>query len=243
MNKWLFNEFRHCGVDYSDAAAVSRYDKEHQKFRNFDRELAELLDKLALPHPETMTLIDLGCGTGAFSVAAAGHFKKIYAVDVSDAMLDCARDKIRERDIGNVEFVSGGFLTYEYRHEPADMVVSKAALHHLPDFWKQIALLRINEMLKMDGIFYLFDIVFHFPPAVYEERIKSWIAGFESIAGGKFAAEVETHIRDEYSTFDWVMKEMLERAGFAIDRIDSPDGMQTEYFCRKCDIAMEKKLV
>jgi len=233
MKEWTFNEFKHCGVDYSDAAQAAVYDEEHQKFRNFEQEVADLLKALALDKPETMTLIDLGCGTGAFAVAAAKHFKKIYAVDVAEAMLDCARKKAMGQGITNIEFVNSGFLNYEHEAGTADMVFSKAAFHHLPDFWKQAALLKMNKMLKPGGILYLFDIVFHFPPETYEEKINGWISGFEKIAGPEFKKEVETHIRDEYSTFNWIMEGMLSRAGFAIDKIVTPDGIQTEYFCRK----------
>jgi putative AdoMet-dependent methyltransferase len=40
-----------------------------------------------------------------------------------------------------------GFLNYEHNGPPLDMIVSNLALHHLPDFWKMIALKRIHEML------------------------------------------------------------------------------------------------
>lgn len=30
--------------------------------------------------------------------------------------------------------------------------MTRVALHHLPDFWKQVALLRMNAMLKMGGM-------------------------------------------------------------------------------------------
>lgn len=232
-NTWQFNEFKHCGVDYSDPAHAAEYDEEHQKFRNFEKETADLLKVLALDRPETMTLIDLGCGTGAFAIAAAGHFRKIYAVDISGAMLELARKKARERNISNIEFVNSGFLSYEPPALAADIVLSKAALHHLPDFWKQTALLKMNRMLKAGGILYLFDVVFHFPPEAYEEKINGWISRFEKIVGPNFIKEAEIHIRDEYSTFNWIMEGMLNRAGFAIDKVVAPDGMLTEYFCRK----------
>lgn len=53
----------------------------------------------------------------------------------------------------NIEFIQSGFLTYEHQSEPVDLIFTKAALHHLPDFWKQIALLRLNQMLKMGRAF------------------------------------------------------------------------------------------
>jgi putative AdoMet-dependent methyltransferase len=233
MNEWTFNEFKHCGVDYSDPAQAAVYDEEHQKFRNFEQETIDLLNNLSLDTPEKMTLIDLGCGTGASSIAASKHFKKIYAVDISEAMINCARKKAQEQGITNIEFINSGFLSYEHKFEPADIIISKAALHHLPDFWKQTALLKMNNMLKINGILYLFDIAFHFPPAEYEEKINNWISHFEKVAGNKFKKEVQTHIKEEFSTFSWIMEEMLNKAGFTIDKIVTPDGMLTEYFCRK----------
>ena len=235
MNEWMFNEFKHCGVDYSDVSQASNYDEEHQKFRNFDQEIIDLLNNLSLDNPKEITLIDLGCGTGASSIAASKYFKKIYAVDVSEAMIDCARNKAKKQGIMNIEFINSGFLSYEHKFESADIVLSKAALHHLPDFWKQIALLKMNKMLKMDGILYLFDIVFHFPPSEYKEKINNWISNFEKVAGSKVKKEIEIHIKEEFSTFNWIMEEMLSKAGFAIDKIVTPDGMQTEYFCRKAE--------
>ena len=232
MNDWIFNEFVHCGVDYSDTAMADGYDDEHQKFRNYKQEVLDLLKNLSLDAPEKMTLIDLGCGTGAIAIHAAGHFKKVYAVDVSEKMLACAREKAAEKRIGNVEFVNSGFLNYTPA-ESADIVLTKVALHHLPDFWKQIALLNINKMLKPGGILYIFDVVFHFSPAEYETRINNWIGASEKIFGEKLKQEIKIHIRDEYSTFNWIMEEMLKRAGFVVEKVNTPDGMITEYFCKK----------
>jgi hypothetical protein len=59
------------------------------------------------------------------------------------------------------------------------------------------------------------------------------ISGFEKTAGKAFRQEVETHIRDEYSTFRWILDGMLERAGFATEECRSEDGFVTEYACRK----------
>jgi ubiquinone/menaquinone biosynthesis C-methylase UbiE len=235
MNEWTFNEFKHCGVDYSDTTQAAHYEEEHQKFRNFEQEIIDLLNNLSLDNPQKMTLIDLGCGTGATSIAASRYFKKIYAVDVSEAMINCARKKTKEQGIKNIEFINSGFLSYEHKFESADIVLSKAALHHLPDFWKQIAFLKINKMLKMNGILYLFDIVFNFPPLEYEEKINNWISHFEQIAGRKVKKEIEIHIKEEFSTFNWIMEGMLSKAGFNIEKINTPDGMQTEYFCRKSE--------
>jgi len=233
MNNWIYDEFRHCGVDYSNIKQAEIYDKQHQKFRNYEKEVADMLNYLALDNPQNMTLIDLGCGTGATAIYASKHFKKIIAVDVSEVMISQAKRKAEQENISNIEFVNSGFLSYEHKTERIDLVLTKAAFHHLPDFWKQIALMRMNKMLKKGGILYIFDVVFHFQPADYITTINKWISGFEMKAGKEFKAEVETHIRDEFSTFSWIMEGMLVKAGFKIEKSRTEDGFVTEYLCKK----------
>ena len=232
MNNWLYDEFKHCGVDYSTAKQAEIYDKEHQKFRNYEREFKEMMEFLELQNTEDKTIVDLACGTGATSIFAARLFKTVYAVDVSEAMIEMAKKKL-DKNVHNLKFVNAGFLSYEHNGNPVDLVVTKAALHHLPDFWKQIALLRMNRMLKMDGLLYIHDVVFLFKPQEYTTKINSWISELEKIVSKEFVSEIEEHIRKEYSTFGWILKGMLEKAGFIVEKCKSKDEIVVEYVCRK----------
>ncbi len=232
MPNWQYDEFKHCGVDYAKAEQAEAYDERHQKFRNYEQEFHDMLDFLDLNDTREMSLIDLGCGTGATAIYAAQSFERVYAVDVSEVMIVQARRKV-DASQTNLTFIQAGFLTYEHADDPVDLVMTKVAFHHLPDFWKQIALLRMNRMLKSQGLLYLHDVVFQFEPQDYIERISGWIEGFVKVTGEKFQPEVETHIRDEYSTFGWILEQMLDKAGFAIEQSRSPDGFITEYACRK----------
>jgi putative AdoMet-dependent methyltransferase len=232
MDNWFYNEAKQCGVNYSDMNLAAQYDEKHNKFRNYEKEVNYLINELSLNNSKNMTLIDFGCGTGAFSVNASKYFKKIYAVDVSEAMIYQAKKKTKPQK-NNITFINSGFLSYEHTEDPVDIIISSAALHHLPDFWKQIALLRINKMLKLNGIFYLFDIVFQFEPTLYKEKINNFISDFTVKAGNDFKSELEIHIREEYSTFDWIMKGIIKNAGFKIERSKSNDGFSTEYICIK----------
>lgn len=232
MSTWTYDEFAHCGVDYADAKQAEGYDEQHRKFRDYEREFAAMLAFLELRDTAGLTLLDLGCGTGATALLAAKVFRRVYAADVSPAMIAQARRKAGGA-APNLVFVNAGFLSYEHQGEAVDLVATKAALHHLPDFWKQVALLRINRMLKPGGLLYLHDVVFQFPAPEYAARIDAWIGGFEKVAGSEFRREVETHIRAEYSTFGWVLQGMLERAGFAVEKSRSADGFVSEYACRK----------
>ena len=49
-------------------------------------------------------VIDMGCGTGAFALYAAKKCRKIYAVDVSKAMLEYIRQKSQKAGLNNIDF-------------------------------------------------------------------------------------------------------------------------------------------
>jgi cyclopropane fatty-acyl-phospholipid synthase-like methyltransferase len=213
----LFDELAHAGPEHVDAGRVAGYDAK----AGFDADAEDevrLLRELGLG-PES-TLVDLGAGTGTLALAAAGAFARVVAVDVSPAMVAAARAKVAERGVANVESVQAGFLTYEHRGGPADAVYSRNALHHLPDFWKAVALERIARMLRPGGILRLLDIVFSFEADEAERRVAHWL---DNATWPR--AELEAHMRDEHSTFSWVLEQMLERAGFEI--------AETEYDARR----------
>jgi len=227
--KWQYDEMKHAGVDYNSPAQVEAYDKNHQKFRNYQKGTEAIIQALELG-PEH-TVIDMGAGTGAFALHAARYCKRIHAVDVSKAMLDYARQKAQKAGIQNIVFCHGGFLTYEHRAEPVDAIVCVGVLHHLPDFWKLIGLRRTIEMLKPGGKLYLFDVVFPANMTDYKSRFDDWVQSTAENIGTDFALEVETHIRDEYSTYDWIMQGLLERAGFQIEKNQHMDRFGTIYIC------------
>lgn len=181
-------------------------------------------------------VIDLGAGTGQFALAAAGSVRKVIAVDVSPVMLDHLRAKLGASGVDNVACVAGGFLTYEHGGEPADLLYTRLALHHLPDFWKARALVRMAEMLKPGGILRLSDVVYGFEPAEAEARLEDWMSKMasDSVEGGWTRAELEEHVRDEHSTFTWLLEPMIEKAGFAIEQADySDDLIFAHYRCVK----------
>jgi hypothetical protein len=119
----------------------------------------------------------------------------------------------------------------------ADAVYSRYALHHLPDFWKGVALTRLRGSLRSGGVFRLWDIVYSFEPAAAAERIEAWCstaaASVASLDREWVRAELEEHVRDEHSTFTWLLEPMLERAGFDIEDVQySDDGMSARYVAR-----------
>jgi putative AdoMet-dependent methyltransferase len=206
---WHYDEMRQVGTNFEDAAEVATYD-DRQGID--DPGHVAILDRLQVASGTRM--VELGCGTGWLSIRAAQRGATVTAVDVSAAMLAAAH-RNAERESAEVRFVRGGFLTYEPQ-APADVAVSCFALHHLSDFWKQTALLRVAALLAPNGKFFLRDVVFSFPAEEYAAQAERWLQDMTEHTAGWSREAVETHLRDEHSTYAWIMRGMLERAGFTV---------------------------
>jgi putative AdoMet-dependent methyltransferase len=228
---WTYDETMPAGVDYRDVAEAQKYDEIHQRFRDYEKAAEMIVKRLGLG-PDS-TVIDMGAGTGAFAVYAAKYCKRVYAVDVSEAMLAVCRSKLKEAGLENVVCRVGGFLTYEHKDELVDAMVSVAVLHHLPDYWKQVGLKRAAQMIKPGGRLLLFDIVFPSENEDLAQVLEGWIGSIRDNSGVELAQEAEVHLRDEYSTYDWIMEGLLERSGFQIDEAEYDEGFQTTYVCTR----------
>jgi putative AdoMet-dependent methyltransferase len=226
---WQYHEPDHPGADFDAIAEI--YDRNMKKARDVYGEIEEILDFLDLKPDHT--ILEIGTGTGEFAMAAARCCARVYAVDLSSGMLKYAEKKAASRDIKNVDFLQAGFLTYEHQGDPVDAVVTQIALHHLPDFWKQIALFRIAGLLKDGGKFCLRDVIYSFEISEYKEYFEKFIAQASIRGGDEFARIMSYHVKNEYSTLDWIMQEMIERAGLDVIRADHKHGFFGLYLCAK----------
>lgn len=229
--EWLYNEMKQVGVDYTDTKEVQAYDPGMQKLRNTKKEAEDFINYVGLTAEQAV--LEFGAGTGELSIEIARHCKMVYAVDISPVMLEIARNKAESHDINNIKYCHAGFLTYEHQGEPVDVIVSQLALHHLPDFWKLVALQRINAMLKKGGKLFLRDTVYSFAAEDYKGFFDNLLNGIEQVAGEELALDTKIAIRDEFSTCDWIMEGLLKRAGFAIDTMNYQDGFLAVYVCTK----------
>ena len=229
--QWQYDEMRHAGTDYNSLDEVRVYDERMSRLRDTDAETKQAMDFLAPKGGEV--LVEFGCGTGRLAVETSKRCKKVHAVDISPIMLKYAAEKAGAAGCGNIEFVHAGFLTYEHKGEGPHAAVSQIALHHLPDFWKQVALKRIADMLVPGGRFFLRDLVFSIPLERHEKALGYEVEEVARKGGEDFRVSFTRHLRDEYSTFDWIMEEMLYRAGFDIVEAAYGDHLIAAYGCVK----------
>jgi 2-polyprenyl-3-methyl-5-hydroxy-6-metoxy-1,4-benzoquinol methylase len=218
---WYYNERRRIGLDSAVAAIYDRH--------NCDRRARAALTTLGVR--PGWRVADIGCGNGVLACEAALMGAEVDAIDISPAMLALAEIQARDRKIA-IRTQSAGLLSFAYQPDSYDLIVSEFTLHHLPDFWKAVALSRIFAALKPGADFYLRDIVFVATPDGVERDIEQW-ADF-SIKNHDFDRDsVITHMRDEYSTFGWVIERMLADAGFTLVSVDYHAPLHGTYLLRK----------
>ena len=230
-NKWQYNELQQIGVDYANVEEVEKYDIRMQKLRDIKAEVNRLVE--ATGPTQSSKILELGTGTGEFAAALAQLCQKVVAVDVSPVMLEYAKKKAASREIKNIEFHHAGFLTFDESPEQFDIIFTQLALHHLPDFWKSIALKNIYNLLKKGGKFFVKDVVYPASVENYTLFFNAIIEGIESSAGAEFTKEIIEHIKKEYSTLDWILEEMLKKAGFSILETNVDNGFIYTYLCEK----------
>src|ERR1700753_3047392 len=140
---WYYNERRQIGLDH---AVASIYDADD------DREARSRATLITLGVEKGWRVADIGCGSGVMACEAAELGADVDAIDIAPAMLALAELEARDRKL-SIRTQSAGLLSFAYAPNSYDLIVSEFTLHHLPDFWKVVAMSRIYSALKPGGCF------------------------------------------------------------------------------------------
>lgn len=99
------------------------------------------------------TVLDVACGTGNLTLTAqvyAGPSGKVYGIDAAPEMIEVAREKASRSGLA-VIFQVGLAEQLEFAGGTFDVVISRLAIHHLPDDLKRKAFAEILRVLKPGG--------------------------------------------------------------------------------------------
>lgn len=103
-----------------------------------------------------MTVLDLGCGSGAFTTfvaRAVGKQGKVYAVDIQPKMLQQLERKLAKpenQDIKNIELKQASAYELPFENGTLDLVYMVTVLQEIPDRGKTLR--EIRRVLRPGGI-------------------------------------------------------------------------------------------
>src|SRR3981081_3761257 len=145
---WYYNERRQIGLDSAVASIYDRHD---------DSDLRARAALTMLEVQRGWRIAAIGRGQGSVACGAPRVAPEVAAIDFSPAMLALAELRARDRKVA-IRTQPAGLLSFAYQPNSYDLIVSEFTLHHLPDFWKAVALSRIFCALKPGSSFYFRDI-------------------------------------------------------------------------------------
>ena len=103
-----------------------------------------------------MQVLDLGCGSGAFTTfvaRAVGEKGKVYALDIQTDMLKQLERKLsrpENKDIRNIKLIEGNAYELPFEDNSLDVVNMVTVLQEIPD--RNKTLQEVKRVLKPEGV-------------------------------------------------------------------------------------------
>ncbi len=144
-------------------------------FDNPFRKLIHNPQKLFSPYVNPgMTVADIGCGMGYFSIGLArmvGESGKVYSVDIQQKMLDILMKRARQRNVDHL--IQPRLATNDHLNIDAqlDFVLASWMVHETSDI--DLFFNQISSILKPHGLFFMTEPKMHISRKQFEEEIKS----------------------------------------------------------------------
>jgi SAM-dependent methyltransferase len=120
---------------------ADRYDRQLEPF-------TQALLERARPDPDRVVL-DVGCGSGATTLAAAATAERAVGVDLSQPLVELARRRARAARITNAEFVIADAQIHDFAAGTFDVLISRFGLMFFDDPVR--AFTNIRRSLKDDA--------------------------------------------------------------------------------------------
>ena len=100
-------------------------------------------------------IIDVGCGSGRFTIALAQMgVKEIVGVDLGESGIKIGEEFARKLNLKNIKFIKNDILSLPFDDESFDFVFSKGVLHHTGNLEKGLD--EYHRVMKKGGIGYLY---------------------------------------------------------------------------------------
>jgi len=182
------------------------------------RACANLVVEHAAPRPDD-TVLDLGTGTGVIALALAPDAGRVIGRDISEGMLERAREKATDEGLDTVTFGEGRFRDPGVPADvEIDVVVSNFAMHHLSDAEKREAIDVIAALEPRR--FVLGDVLFFgepdpaepfYSPAVDDPATVGTLA--DALTDAEFVLTAVEQVHEQVGVL------AAERAGSGVDRV------------------------
>ena len=119
----------------------------------YNKSLIKVLELIKTQSPKNGTLLDIMCGPGYLlgKIAVERSDLKLLGVDLDERYIVFSKDKYP-----SIKFEVGDTLTWTPK-ELFDVVICTGSIHHIPYEKQDLAIKRISEMVKPQGLVIISD--------------------------------------------------------------------------------------
>lgn len=148
------------------------------RFRLWFHNPRKLLKKLIRP---SMTVLDLGCGTGYFTLEAArllNNNGKVIAADVQQGMLDILKQKLKNSELGGIIEIHKCQEDRLNLSEKVDFILAFYAFHEMKYIDNIIS--DLTKIVKPETKVFIAEQIIHVPKPIFNtiiDKLKN--KGFE----------------------------------------------------------------
>ena len=138
---------------------------------------------------ENQTVLDFGCGPGAYAIPAAklvGKNGKVYALDKNEEALE----ELKKERIENVETILSSDLKTGLEDESVDVVLLYDAIHLIENWATLFA--EIRRTLKSDGLVSIYPM--HIET---DELLRQMRESYFSLAAEKYEGNILNFVKSE----------------------------------------------
>ena len=179
---------------FTDRATAERYDKEVGKWmRNVSKSFISMAKKWGITEGR---VLDVGTGTGLLALEFAKSIPgvKVTGLDLSDTVLELAREKLQKSDTPlKVSFEKGDAEDIPLEDDTFDLVVSSNTLHLIKNPIRMFD--EIHRVLKPEGRF------------IVSDHRRSWLGIFSAHIRASFSPEEVKDLLRRSELQNWAVKD------------------------------------
>ena len=188
----------------------ARFDQDVERFSNLETGHTAFVDSLLMLNlmteaaaavtPHASALLDIGCGAGNYSLKMLGALPNlnITLTDLSQPMLDRARERVASVTRGAVTTIQSDIRDLELGAEQFDIILAVAVFHHLRTDEEWYAVFeKCLIALKPGGALWIADMVKHDIASIQALMWTRYGEYLVNLRGEAYRDQVYAYIEDE----------------------------------------------
>jgi tRNA (cmo5U34)-methyltransferase len=182
-------------------------------------------------------LFDVGCGAGNFTLRVLNLVSPLDCtlVDLSQPMLDRARQRVSAAASGKVQTIQSDMRMLDFAPASFDIILAGQTLHHLrEDAQWEAMFANLYRWLRPGGALFVADMIAYDDPTIQSLMLARYGEYLESLGGPEYRDKVFAYVDEEDSPRSVKYQfDCLAKAGFTEYDVLHKNALFVAYYAKK----------